>query len=257
MQEILLSEILNKPKEYVLAHPETKLSPAQKRKLKQMQELLHKGVPLAHVLNYKWFFNNKISVNKNVLIPRPETEKLVELAISSAKQNKPQNIIDIGTGSGAIIISLKRALKTKAKFFASDISKKALLLAKTNAKGLKISFKQGSLSKPFSKYLKQHSNRVLITANLPYLKPKELLEKSIAFEPRLALLGGKKGSEKIERLLKELAKLNLKDSLIFLEVNYDQAKKLSETIKKLIPKAKTTIHKDLASWDRIVEIKIK
>ncbi|MEK7651979.1 MAG: peptide chain release factor N(5)-glutamine methyltransferase [Patescibacteria group bacterium] len=257
MREILIAEVLKKSKEYVLTHPEIKLSPAQKKRLNKMETLIKKGLPLAYVLSYKWFYGHKICVNKNVLIPRPETETLVDLAISWAKQNKPKTIIDIGTGSGAIIVSLKRNIKTKAQFFGSDISKKTLLVAKQNAKGLNISFKQGNLSSPFTKLLKKNFENVLITANLPYLEPKQLLEKSILKEPRLALVGGKKGLEKIERLLKQLSKLNLKNSLILLEINYNQAKKLSSVIHKLMPKAKTTIHKDLALWDRIVEIKIK
>ncbi len=257
MRETLIAEILGKTKAYVLTHPETKLSPAQKKKLKHMQTQLSKGVPLAYVLSYKWFYNNKIFVNKNVLIPRPETESLVNLAISWAKQNKPKTIIDIGTGSGAIIVSLKRNLKTKAQFLASDISKKALLVAKRNASGLKISFKQGNLSAPFSKLLNKNSERVLITANLPYLYPKQLSEKSISKEPKLALLGGKKGTEKISALLKELSKFKLRNSLILLEINYNQVKTLSTIIKKLMPGTKITVHKDLASWDRIVEIKVK
>lgn len=257
MREVLIAEILGKTKEYVLAHPETKLSPAQKRKLKHMQRELSKGVPLAYVLSYKWFYNNKIFVNKSVLIPRPETETLVDLALTWAKQHKPKTIIDIGTGSGAIIVSLKRNLKTKAQFFASDISKKALAVAKRNAKDLKISFKQGNLSTPFSKLLKKNSDKVLITANLPYLHPKQLAEKSISKEPRLALLGGKKGTEKILKLLKELSKFKLKNSLILLEINYDQAKTITVLINKLMPEVKITVHKDLALWDRIVQIQIK
>jgi len=257
MHEVLIAEILGKTKEYVLAHPEIKLSPVQKRKLKHMQTLLSKGVPLAYVLSYKWFYKNKILVNKHVLIPRPETESLVDLAITWAKQHKPKTIIDIGTGSGAIIVSLKRNLKTKAQFLASDISKKALTVAKRNAKDLKISFKQGSLSVPFSKLLHKNSKNILITANLPYLYPKQLSEKSISKEPKLALLGGKKGTEKISKLLKELSKFKLKNSLILLEINYDQAKTITTLINKLMPKAKIRVHKDLALWDRIVEIQIK
>lgn len=257
MREILIAEILKKTKEYVLAHPETKLSPVQKRKLKHMQSQLSKGVPLAYVLAYKWFYNNKIFINKNVLIPRPETESLVILAISWAKQNKPKTIIDIGTGSGAIIVSLKRNIKTKARFLASDISKKALDVAKRNARGLKISFKQGNLSAPFSNLLKKDSNNILITANLPYLEPKQLSEKSISKEPKLALLGGKKGTEKISALIKELSKFKLRNSLILLEINYNQAKTLSAIIHKLMPEAKISVHKDLALWERVLEIKIK
>ncbi|TSC65194.1 MAG: release factor glutamine methyltransferase [Candidatus Doudnabacteria bacterium Gr01-1014_77] len=257
MREILISEILNKSKEYILAHPEIKLSSYQKKKLSKMETLIKKGFPLAYVLSYKWFYGYKIQVNKNVLIPRPETETLVDLAISWSSLNKPKTIIDIGTGSGAIIVSLKRNIKTKTQFYASDISKKALAVAKQNAKGLNIHFKHGNLCSPFSKILKKNPDKVLITANLPYLYPKQLLEKSIQKEPRLALIGGKKGFEKIEQLLKQISKLKLTNSLILLEINYDQAKKLSSVIHKLIPQAKTTIHKDLSLWDRIVEIRIR
>jgi len=276
-QELLLAALLSKPREFLLTHPEfvsaffsEKKFSKHRKSFFQKTALLQKGWPLAYILSSKWFFGRKFFVNKSVLIPRPDTEILVELAVHYAKTEKPGKIIDVGTGSGAIIISVALELKnhfpknTKPRnarqgiFFGIDLSKKALGVAKKNAKILlpkeKIFFKNGSLLSPLAKKITGEKN-LLILANLPYLSKKELSEKSIKFEPKLALYGGKNPQEKIEKLLRQIAKLKLQRFCVLLEVNFDQAKKVKKTASILLPGSEIKIHKDLAGFQRFVEIR--
>ncbi|HTL39584.1 MAG TPA: HemK/PrmC family methyltransferase, partial [Methylomirabilota bacterium] len=133
--EVLLSHLLDQPKEYLFTHADQILSPKLEREFKIRLNRRIKGWPVAYINNKKEFFGLSLFVNKNVLIPRPETEGLVELVLDKAKSQKNIKILDIGTGSGAIIISLAKILGISGnKFFASDISKKALAVAQKNAK---------------------------------------------------------------------------------------------------------------------------
>lgn len=268
--EILVAAILHKSKEWTLAHPEIKLSSRQKQKLREMQKKLAHGEPLAYVLGYQWFHGEKFQVNPNVLIPRPETEILVDLASTWAKKYQPKIVADIGTGSGAIIISLAKEFTTnknsRALFFCSDISLKALGTARRNAKKTlgqsstqRIKFVKGNLAAPFEKSLvSARFSNILLCANLPYLSKKELSEPSIKKEPRLALYGGTDSFKIIAKLIKQLASMQkkhksfFKNSALFLEINYDQSKIAKITIKKYLPQARIEIHKDLAGWPRVV-----
>src|SRR5258708_872206 len=262
LEEIVLAEIIGKTKEFIIAHPEIKLSAAQKQRFALARKKLGKGLPLAYVLGYKWFFGNKFAVNKSVLIPRPETEMLVELAIETARKTRPQIIVDVGTGSGAIIISLAKNLAAEKKqktgfpkFLATDISKKALQIAKQNAKNLKtkIEFKKGNLVQPILKQLQDKG--VMISANLPYLSAKELIQPTIKHEPKLALYGGRKADQKIEALIQQLAHINFSSATLILEINYNQAKTIKKLVEKYLEDYKQiNVYKDLAGWDRIVKI---
>lgn len=268
-KEILLAEILGKSKEFILAHPDTKLTTGQKLKLKKMKQKLSEGLPLAYVLGYRWFRGEKFEVNKNVLIPRPETELLVDFASSWAKKHKPAIVADIGTGSGAIIISLAKVLKnSRASFFGVDISLKALENAKRNAKSIlgeksatSLKFIKGNLAELLEKsFVSARFSNILLCANLPYLSKKELREPSIQSEPQLALYGGKNSFNLIASLIKQLGRMqkeyksNFKNSAIFLEINYNQPGVAKRTIKKFLPEARIEIYKDLAGWPRVAAV---
>ncbi len=256
-EELILAALLNKPVEHIIAHPDLKLAPDQARKFLQMKRQLAQGLPLAYILGYRWFYGYRFLINKNVLIPRPETEQLVDLAAQLTRKYNHTIIADIGTGSGAIIIALKKTLsKSTAQFYAVDLSDKALMTAKLNAKNLKtrINFIQGNLASPLLKKLQ--GKNILITANLPYLSAKELREPSIKHEPKLALYGGKKAHLKIELLLKQLAQAKFKRADILLEINYNQAKTIKNLAKKYLPNARVTVYKDLNSLERVIVIAI-
>ena len=306
-EELLLSWILNKPREFLIMHPgaASDLSKSAKKKFQAGRKKLKAGFPLAYILGFKWFRNNKFLVNQSVLIPRPDTELIVEKAVKFARQSKPDIIVDIGPGSGAIIISLaeelskgsgkessgKRHQKNKStKFYAVDISAKALAIAKKNAKTIlgrknrakskknKVTFLKGSLLSPLIKKLsvdsKNRSEKILIVSNLPYLSKKELKEKSIKHEPRLALYGGKKSHQKILDLLKQISKVkiikaarpnsaaknrdkNVPDISVLLEINYNQAKIIKAAAKKYLPQHQFKVYKDLGGYDRVIALQRK
>lgn len=264
-QQVLMSAISEKPREFLLVHPEFKLTAAQQKKFLAACADLAKGQPLAYVLGYQWFFGRKFTVNKNVLIPRPETEQLVEIALEFCKQNSPDLVIDVGTGSGAIIASIAANLpidqRKSCKLFGIDVSEKALAIARKNGKGLSIKFIKGSLLKPLGKQIsKQIKNNpgqpILITANLPYLSKKELSEPTIKKEPKLALYGGKPSHSLIEQLLKQIAELRITNGLVLLEFNYNQGVAIKKLAKKNLPAAHCEIKKDLRGFDRIGVIRL-
>jgi len=193
--EVLLMSATDITKERLFKNPEDKLNFWQILKLRYFLWRRKNDWPIAYLTGHKEFYGLDFIVNKNVLIPRPLSEEIIDLALQEIKANqkRPLTIIDIGTGSGCLIIALaKTLLKTEPvenfKFLASDISEPALKVAKQNARlhGLEknITFLQGNLLEPFN-----NIEIDLIITNLPYLTPAHLQERSIKKEPRLALVG--------------------------------------------------------------------
>lgn len=193
--EILLSHTLKVSKEFIFAHPELKLSRNQIVRYQKSVSKRCTHYPIAYLTGEKEFYGYKFLVNEAILIPRPQTEELVEKALKMINDLGLKNIADIGTGSGNIIISLVNELKKKYgslkgfKFYATDISQTALVMAKKNARFHQatkfISFYPGDLLTPL-----KNKKINLIIANLPYLGQKDIRkEKSIQFEPKKALVG--------------------------------------------------------------------
>jgi len=269
---ILLSLALKKTKEYLLAHPEKKLSPAQIKKYFSFVERKVTGEPIAYITGKKEFFRLEFKVNKNVLIPRPETELLVERSITKMldiKNNVPDSIVDVGTGSGNIIISIAKNIPKemgkKINFYAIDISKKSLQVAKTNEKKYKldkkIKFIQYDLLKCFPKNKIEQKN-ILIVANLPYVSA-EIYKKNksnLKHEPKQALISDDGGLKHYARLIGEIGKLNKKCYMLrascFVEISPEQKPQISRFLKKYLPKAATSFHRDLAGKWRLAEIEI-
>jgi release factor glutamine methyltransferase len=208
---------------------------------KKEQEIINKfitkrkqGIPLAYILGRQEFYGLSFKVDKNTLIPRPETEELVERVVNFVSKRfssnrRPLILIDIGTGSGCIITSVIKNIPTSVtgyKAYAVDSSEKALKLAKNNAQGIlgnnkKVTFLKGSLL-GFLKHKTIPPKAFLaITANLPYLSEKEYnnLSREVRNnEPGQALMGGQNGHELICKLLEQVSKLN-QDGKIFLELS--------------------------------------
>ena len=134
--EILLAHVLNKSREFIISHPETKTNKRQINKLNKAVNKRLNSVPLPYILGYKYFYGLKFLVNKSVLIPRPETELMVDEALKNITPSpQPITIMEVGTGSGCVIISIIKNLYLKSKtlslkFFATDISRSALVVAK-------------------------------------------------------------------------------------------------------------------------------
>lgn len=295
--ELILAHVLKKPREFILAHPEKIINKIQLKKYNRLINKRSQDIPMAYLTGHKEFFGVNFEVNKNVLIPRPDTELMVELVLTHITNHIPHNskitLIDVGTGSGCIPISIIKTSKHKnIKTFAIDISHQALTIARKNARlnKTKIKFFQGNLLEPIlchpefisgsfskisslikqsnKKMLKpsisagrqvQHgSDRLIIMANLPYLTQEQLKnEPSIKHEPKLALVAGRDGLKYYRQLLKQI-KQNLflipSSLLLFLEIDPSQTSSIKKLIKKYLPKSKITIHKDLAGRNRVVEI---
>jgi release factor glutamine methyltransferase len=285
--QILTAHVLDKSKEFVLAHPEFELTQTQAKKIKKALTRRTTGEPIAYITGHKEFYNMDFIVNKHTLIPRPETELMVELTITNiqrATNNKRYTIMDVGTGSGNIIISLAHKLnKPICNFLGIDISKDALKIARKNAKinnvDKKIKFIHGNLLSKFSNATMQPCDNLIILANLPYLS-KEIYgstpEDVKKFEPKSALYSPEKGLSHYKKLLHQLKSISTSclscvDKQSSQEVNVDRSKAisclleispeqkplLSSLVEKIFPKAKTRFHKDLAGRWRVCEIHIR
>jgi release factor glutamine methyltransferase len=263
---ILLSLALKMPKEFILAHPEKKLSALQMKKFDSFCARRANGEPVAYIAGKKEFFGLEFLVNKNVLIPRPETELLVEHVLNKIQNTRyriPDTIIDIGTGSGNIIISIAKnipdKIKKKINFYAIDISKESLQVAKANAKryklNKKIKFVQSDMLKYFQPLVEKRKTKlenILIVANLPYVSENIYKQnyKNLKYEPKKALVSNRKGLNHYTKLLREIREINKKYCVLrvacCVEINPEQKPEIGRIIKKYLPKAKTKFFKDLA-----------
>lgn len=297
--EILLLHALNqfknknKPKSFtsdrswLYAHDNYNLDKNQKDKFFKLIVRRKRFEPIAYITGRKEFFGLNFHVNKNVLIPRPETEILVENALKDItwklsfqveaqlpSNNKKITIADIGTGSGAIAVSIAKTLKdrrqiSRAKIYATDISANALKIAKINAKMVGaekyISFKKGDLLKALPLNLKVD----FLLANLPYVgddyyyyckwlkngsRPAEFFE--IKHEPKKSLLAENNGLEYFEKFFKQAPEHLAKNAKIFLESDPHQIPMIKKLAKKYLPKHKFSVIKDLRGLNRITRIEI-
>lgn len=212
-------------------------------------------IPLAYIIGYKEFYGRKFIVNNDVLIPRPETEAIIDITKQILDDNSAPIIWEIGTGSGCIAITLALEIP-QAKIIASDISPPALQIAKNNdiiliGKQDNITWLEGDLLNPFTQ---QDTKPDIIIANLPYLNQNQYQDDSILAEPDIALYSPNDGLEHYIRLLKAIKSRFTLYPDIILEINPEQASPLENYIKSLIPKSKITIYKDLQGLDRHILI---
>ncbi len=267
--ELLLAHELRKSREFVLAHPEIELTKKQEVKSKELIARRLKHEPLAYILGHKEFYGLNFLVTRDTLIPRPETEMLVEKTLQVITKIKTGhiNIIDVGTGSGNIIISIAKNLKKrKINYFGVDISKKALQVAKHNAKKnnlAKIKFLQGNLLDPLVRNweLGIGNSKTIVLANLPYLS-KEIYSATLPtvknFEPKSALYSPASGLAHYEKLLKQIKLLSTKYKIptTILEISPEQKPALKLLAVAYLPGARIDFQKDLAGKWRICEINL-
>ena len=230
--EILLSKVLRKTREELLINSENKIS---SKKISQFNKLLkrrEKREPIAYILKEKEFWSKKFFVNKKVLIPRPETELLVEQIIKIFQSKSSINILDIGTGTGCILLSILSELKD-SKGIGVDISKDALKIAKCNA------FKHRLITRTkfFNKSIDEINQRLfdLIISNPPYIKRgdlKNLDDDIIKFEPKIALDGGNDGLDVIKKVIYKAKSILKFKGMLALEIGNGQFKKVSKILKK-------------------------
>jgi len=252
----LLCRVLSVDRAHLLVHPEQTLTMRQGNKFKKWVERRAKHEPVWYITGKIEFYSNYFSVNNSVLVPRPETEILVEKVIQKYRNTKysDRKVLDIGTGSGAIILSLAKNLN--GSFYASDISAKALVVAKKNRKNLGlegvVTMKKGDL---FAPWIGQKFD--VIVANLPYVPHEDMASLAldlIHYEPRTALDGGEKGLEVYRRFFVELPSFLNKKALVYCEIGINQGVFVKAVIKEALPGAKVTIWRDYSSVDRIAII---
>jgi len=256
---VLLAHIIDKPRTWVMAHPDLALTCDQQKELADSLERLERGEPFPYVLGHWEFFGLELDVTPDVLIPRPETELLVEKAIVWLQESStPRTIADVGTGSGAIAVALAANIPD-VHILATDISKKALEVAKKNARKFKvekrIDFVECDLLPANSSFMHLTPPVDLICANLPYI-PTETLRHLPIFgrEPTLALDGGADGLELVRRLLSLAPEWLAPYGMMLLEVESSCAKQTLELAHNMFPEARINLHQDLARRDRLLEI---
>ena len=230
--ENLMAQTINKDRNYILLNSRTFL---KKNDLNNFNKLIHKrslGTPIAYLTNRKFFWKSEFFVTKNTLIPRPDTELIVENAIRLTKQKNKINILDIGVGSGCILLTI---LKDKVSFYGTgiDISQKCLIICKINADKLNVSSRLKLYKSDVDKF--NLGKYDLIVSNPPYIKTNKLkyLERDVTkFEPRQALDGGLDGLSEIRKVVKKSSELIKKNGKFILEIGFDQKNEVINLLKK-------------------------
>lgn len=250
--EILLRYVLGVSRARFFSQLDEELSPGQGQDLKGALERRVGGEPAAYITGHREFFGLDFIVNRDVLTPRPETELLVEKAIALAGKRPIKKIADIGTGSGAIAISLAVNLP-RVTIYATDISSRALGVARRNCKkhGVedRIVLLHGNMLKPLQE------NVDLIVANLPYVRAADV-KGTLSFEPLRALNGGEDGLDSIRLFCRQAAKKLAKQGCLLLEVGQGQARNVSALLEKEFPGAVSEIYRDMAGIERAISLSL-
>lgn len=227
--ELLLAHILNKPRSYLYTHRKQNILTQQ---VKHFSKLLKRRLahePMAYILGHKEFYSIDLQVNKHVLIPRPETELLVELVLAKFRPQAKINLADLGTGSGAIALAIANECPNW-QIFATDKSTKALDVAKNNAQHLgiqNIKFHKGNWC-----YALPVRNLDVIVSNPPYIcKHDPCLQKITKFEPALALATNDTGLLHIKTIIKQAKSFLTTQGFLILEHGFDQGNKVRQLLK--------------------------
>jgi release factor glutamine methyltransferase len=256
---VLLAHILKRPRTWVMAHPELTLTNQQQIQLDDSLARLERGEPFPYVLGQWEFLGLDFDVTPDVLIPRPETELLVEKAIAWLQESPVRRTVaDVGTGSGIIAISVAMHVPD-AKVLATDISHQALKVAQKNAIRLdvrdRIDFVQCDLLPHHIDPLPTERHFDLICANLPYIPTGTLRNLPIyGHEPILALDGGSNGLKTIRRLLDIAPGWLAPNGMILLEIEASQGLQALNIACDMFSEAAIHLHQDLAGRDRLLEI---
>ena len=228
--ELLLSNVLGKTREEILTNLDQDINLENILKFRDLIERRSRKEPIAYILKKKEFWSKTYKVNRNTLIPRPETELMVE-KLCKIYKDKAISLLDIGTGSGCILISLLSELK-KSKGVGIDISNKALLIAKENAKNHDLNSRIKFLNKSFEGFYDRSFD--LIVSNPPYIKSRELnnLEDDIKkYEPLIALDGGNDGLDVIKKVIYKAKDILKVKGMLALEIGNEQYLKVSKILK--------------------------
>ncbi|MBX5455995.1 MAG: peptide chain release factor N(5)-glutamine methyltransferase [Thermogemmatispora sp.] len=257
--QVLLGHVLGVERSALYAHPERELTEAELQRLTALLERRQRGEPVAYLLGHKEFFGLDLLVDRRVLIPRPETELLVEAVLAEARNRLSRGevpiVADIGTGSGAIAVALAVSEPRLPYLYACDRSAAALEVARLNCQrhgvSQRVRLLQGDLTEPLPEPVD------LLVANLPYVgtEERELLAPDVRdFEPAEALFAGPRGLTLLERLLRQLHERPvLKErAMVFLEIGYQQREALEALARQLWPTLQLTCLRDYAGQERLL-----
>lgn len=247
---LLLQYILKKPRQHLIVYDNEEVGKKEQWEYFVNIEKLANGVPLQHITHTQEFMKMDFYVDENVLIPRPDTEILVEEVIKIAQKiNKPK-ILDLCTGSGAIAISIAKNIPN-AEIYGIDISQKALDIAKRNARELQtnVKFIKSNL---FNKLDKMKFD--IIVSNPPYIKRRDInyLSEEVRKEPNLALDGGIDGLDFYRKITEEAIDYLKLGSYLCYEIGFDQKDEVIDIINKQEHYSKTYCKKDLGGNDRVI-----
>ena len=253
---LLMQFILNKPRQYLLVYDNEPLTLRQEVDYFKAIKKMIKGVPLQHITHMQEFMKMNFYVNEDVLIPRPDTEVLVEEVINIAKRINAKKILDLCTGSGAIAVSLAKYIED-SQITAIDISKKALNVAKKNAKNNEvenqITFIESNL---FEKVKKEKYD--MIVSNPPYIRKEVMkkLDREVQKEPSIALDGGYDGLDFYRKIINKSDEYLKFNGYLCLEIGYDQKIDVIELIENEEKYVDTYSKKDLYGNDRVIIAKL-
>ena len=250
---LLLAHALGRDHAYLVAHDDEALTPAQAAAFGQLLARAAADEPIPYLIGHAPFFGQEFAVSPAVLIPRPETEQLVEAAIGWARGRGGLRVADVGTGSGCIAVTLARHLPA-AEVAAVDVSAAALAVARANADRLapgRVALVRGDLLAAFGPGLD------LIAANLPYVTRQEwtaLPDGVKSYEPALALDGGTDGLDAIRALLPQAAERLRPGGLVLLEIGWRQGAAAAALARAAFPAGRVAVRPDFAGHDRLVFI---
>jgi release factor glutamine methyltransferase len=252
--ELLLAHALDTSRALMLARLDEAIAPDAAARYAANVARRAQHEPLAYILGHQEFYGLNFMVDRRVLIPRHETETLAQLALERARRFAEPVIVDVGTGSGALALTLAYHLP-QAHTFALDLSPDALVVARMNAErwhlNSRVEFLPSDLLDRFTGAFD------LLVANLPYIPsvrfpqlPREVRE----FEPRVALDGGEDGLGVLRRLLTQLERHSSQDAIALLEISEEQGEAAMDAVAQLLPQYQAKLHRDLEGLDRVVEI---
>ena len=249
--EILLAKAINKSREYVVLNSTKIINNVDYLNYNKLIKKRSFRKPIAHLTNVKFFWNSEFYVTEDTLIPRPDTEILIEAVLNLTKFKKKLNLLDIGIGSGCILLSI---LKERVNFYGTgiDVSKNCLNISRINALNLNVKERLKLFKSDVDKF--NYGKYDIIISNPPYINKFKIkyLEKDVAnFEPNLALNGGLEGLSEIRKVISKSSELIKTNGKLVLEIGFDQKNKVISLLKQKGFYINSTI-KDLANNDRCI-----
>ncbi len=253
--EVLLAHVLKRPREWLWAHDDRPLTAAQARRFRQLLAERSRRVPVAYLTGVKEFFGEPVRVNRSVLVPRPDTEVLVEAGLRFLQERpEARDVIDLGTGSGAIAIAVSRNCP-RARVQALDNDDRALQVARANVRARRMS---GRVQVRRSDLFQRARPADLVLANLPYLSAaaRRHLPGDVRHEPKRALNGGADGLQLIRRALADAPRMLRFDGAMVIECDPRQARSVVRLARSTFPGATIGVLADLSRRSRAVEVRL-